>query len=155
MRRVILLVLFADTFRATLTSGLLVLGSLVILQTQLSNSASADVTFLNKWGSLGSGDGQCDYTWDVAVSETGQVYVFTNYRVQRFDADGNYETQWGSSGTGDREFYLNPIGIAVSASGQVYVADIYNNRIQRFFDSEACVSIVLQSHRHNDATTDL
>ena len=48
MRRVILSVSFADTFRATLTSGLLVLGSLVILQTQLINSASAEVTFLNK-----------------------------------------------------------------------------------------------------------
>ena len=57
MRRVILSVSFADTFRATLTSGLLVLGSLVILQTQLINSASAEVTFLNKWGSFGTGDG--------------------------------------------------------------------------------------------------
>ena len=39
---------FADTFRATLTSGLLVFVSLVILQTQLIRSASAEVTFLNK-----------------------------------------------------------------------------------------------------------
>ena len=48
MRRVILSVSFADTFRATLTSGLLVFVSLVILQTQLIRSASAEVTFLNK-----------------------------------------------------------------------------------------------------------
>ena len=35
MRQIILSVSFADTFRATLTSGLLVLGALVILQNQL------------------------------------------------------------------------------------------------------------------------
>ncbi len=54
MRKVILSLSFADTFRATLTSGLLVLGSLVVLQTQLINLASAEVTFLNKWGSSGT-----------------------------------------------------------------------------------------------------
>ena len=33
-----------------------------------------------------------------------------------------------------------PWGIALSGTGQVYVADAHNNRIQRFFDSEAWVS---------------
>ena len=94
MRRVILSASFADTFRGTLTSGLLVLGSLVVLQTQLINSASAEVTFLNKWG---------------------------------------------SEGTGDSEFSI-PVGIALSDTGQVYVTDRSNNRIQCFCDSEARVS---------------
>ena len=71
MGRVILSVSFADTFRATLISGLLVLGSLVILQTQLINSASAEVTFLNKWGSSGSGNGEFSYPWGIALSDTG------------------------------------------------------------------------------------
>ena len=62
-------------FRATLTSGLLVLVSLVILQTQLINSASAEVTFLNTWGSEGSGHGEFLYPWGIALSDTGQVYV--------------------------------------------------------------------------------
>ena len=101
MRWGILSVSFADTFRATLTSGLLVLGSLVILQTQLINSASAEVTFLNKWGSPGSNDGEFETPLGIALSDTGQaVYVTdrSNHRIQRFDADGNYETQWGSGG---------------------------------------------------------
>ena len=100
MRRVILSVSFADTFRATLTSGLLVLGSLVILQTQLINSASAEVTFLNTWGSSASGNGEFSYPWGIALSDTGQVYVADgeNHRIQRFDADGNYQLQWGSNG---------------------------------------------------------
>ena len=93
MRRVILSVSFADTFRATLISGLLVLGSLVILQTQLINSASAEVTFLNTWGSEGTGDGEFDDPLGIALSDTGQVYVADgeNHRIQHFDADGNYQ----------------------------------------------------------------
>ena len=97
MRRVILSVSFADTFRATLTSGLLVLGALVILQTQLINSASAEVTFLNKWGGYRSDDGEFIGAHDIALSGTGQVYVTdrNNDRIQRFDADGNCQRQWG------------------------------------------------------------
>ena len=62
-------------FRATLTSGLLVLGSLVILQTQLINSASAEVTFLNSLGDggEGSGDGEFYSPTGVALSDTGSA----------------------------------------------------------------------------------
>src|SRR2546426_10997859 len=42
-----------------------------------------------------------------------------------------YLTQWGSYGTGDGQFNY-PGGVAVDASGNVYVADRYNYRIQVF-----------------------
>ena len=98
----------------------------------------ADGNYETQWGSDGSGDGEFDYPYGVALSDTGQVYVAdrNNHRIQRFDADGNYQLQWGGSGSGDGEF-SNPYGIAVSGTGQVYVADGHNDRIQRFFDSEA------------------
>jgi sugar lactone lactonase YvrE len=38
---------------------------------------------------------------------------------------------WGKQGTGPGEFNL-PIGIALGPRGEVFVADIYNNRVQRF-----------------------
>ncbi|MDK9718213.1 MAG: fibronectin type III domain-containing protein, partial [Trichlorobacter sp.] len=38
---------------------------------------------------------------------------------------------WGSKGDGNGQFSFSG-GIAVDSSGKVYVADIYNNRIQRF-----------------------
>ena len=133
MRLVTVSIPFVDTFRAMLTSGLMVLASLVVLEMQLISSASAEVTFLNSWGSFGTGDGQFKHPNGVAVSDTGQVYVVdqTNHRIQRFDADGTYETQWGSQGSGDGKFNF-PIRIAVSGTGQVYVADRSNYRIQRF-----------------------
>ena len=77
MRRVILSVSFADTFRATLTSGLLVLGSLVILQTQLINSASAEITFLNTWGGSGDGSRSADEMRALEVLELDADADFT------------------------------------------------------------------------------
>ena len=42
-----------------------------------------------------------------------------------------YATQWGSNGSATGQFY-NPGGIAVDGSGNVYVADTGNHRIQKF-----------------------
>jgi PKD repeat protein len=43
-------------------------------------------------------------------------------------------TQWGSRGSGDGQFY-EPYGVALDSSDNVYVADSYNNRIQKFTSS--------------------
>jgi len=46
-------------------------------------------------------------------------------------AGGTFLTTWGSSGTGNGQFN-GPGGIAVDGSGNVFVADNGNNRIQKF-----------------------
>src|SRR5262249_38497264 len=51
--------------------------------------------------------------------------------VQKFNDTGAYLTQWGSFGAGAGQFNC-PLGVAVDASGSVYVADNLNNRIQKF-----------------------
>jgi DNA-binding beta-propeller fold protein YncE len=71
----------------------------------------------------------------IAVDDTsGDVYVADafNNRILKFTNTGYFVTEWGSPGTGDREFDL-PFGVA--AYGNVYVADQYNNRIQKFTDA--------------------
>ena len=121
MRQVTIPTALVSTVRATLTSGFLFLAFLVALQTQLVSSASAKVTFLNKWG---SGGGQM-----IAVSDTVQVYVLdADNHIQRFDVDGSYQMKFG--GSGDDQFQ-GPVRIAVSDTGHIYVAN-GNYRIQRF-----------------------
>lgn len=71
---------------------------------------------------------------DVAVLPDGSFYVsdgYRNTRVVRFSCDGEYELQWGTPGSGPGEF--NTLhGIAVDRSGDVYVADRENDRVQVF-----------------------
>ncbi|MEK7355731.1 MAG: 6-bladed beta-propeller [Bdellovibrionota bacterium] len=49
---------------------------------------STDGTFLGKWGSLGSGDGELNRPTGVAVDSSSNVYVLDagNFRVQKFGA---------------------------------------------------------------------
>jgi streptogramin lyase len=49
-------------------------------------------------------------------------------------AGGTFLTTWGSSGTGNGQFAApgGPGGIKVDGSGNVFAADIFNNRIQKF-----------------------
>ena len=53
-------------------------------------------------------------------------------RVEKFNSAGTFVTAWGTLGTGNGQFNA-PTGIAVDpSSGNVYVADTGNNRIQEF-----------------------
>ena len=88
-------------------------------------------TFLTKWGSSGSGDGQFNQPTGVAVDGSGNVYVADtgNRRIQKFDSAGTFLTKW--SGSGDGQF-LAPFGVAVDGSSNVYVVDAANRRIEKF-----------------------
>jgi DNA-binding beta-propeller fold protein YncE len=72
----------------------------------------------------------------VALDSSNNVYVADrgNDRVEKFDRDGNYLTQWGSFGTNNGQFEA-PFGIAVDSSNNVYVADAGNYRIEKFTSS--------------------
>lgn len=77
----------------------------------------------------------------VAVDAQGNVYVADTgnerilaYRV-RPDESGRlafeYLYQWGTTGSAPGQF-LEPVGLAVDASGRLYVADTWNMRLQVF-----------------------
>ena len=86
------------------------------------------------------------YPMSVDAGPDGRMYVLDagNARVVSFDADGNYITQWGRKGSDVGEFNFGDGGeipglgqlffgsICVDDEGYIYVADVGNNRIQRF-----------------------
>jgi sugar lactone lactonase YvrE len=92
-----------------------------------------DGNLLDRWGSVGTEDGQFSWPCSLAVNDNGMVYVvdMNNSRIQVFDPDGNFIDKWGGDGT-DIGKFKNPLGIAINSEGDVYVADTNNGRIQVF-----------------------
>src|SRR5829696_9531797 len=64
-------------------------------------------SFIDKWDSEGSRDGQLSTLHSIDVdSNNGNVYIADsgNNRVQKFTTDGEFITKWGSEGTGNGQF---------------------------------------------------
>jgi hypothetical protein len=71
-----------------------------------------------------------DVAWDTA----GNIYVadgYGNSRVAKYDRNGKWIKNWGSTGTGEGQFRVVH-GIQIDAANNVYVADRDNRRIQVF-----------------------
>ena len=90
-------------------------------------------------GPLALGDGQFNEPWGLAVDAGGQIFVADtwNGRIQVFDASGNFVTKWGVFNTTGGELtdplaLFGPRGLALSADGNLLVADTGNKRILKF-----------------------
>lgn len=63
------------------------------------------------------------------------LVIGLNYQaVVHAEAQYNYATQWGTLGNGQGQFN-HPVSIAIDKQGNLYVADMYNHRIQKFNSS--------------------
>jgi sugar lactone lactonase YvrE len=75
----------------------------------------------------------------LAIGPDGSIFVAdtANSRIVKFDKLGNLLTAWGSR-TPDKQTppapgtFSEPWGIAVDSAGNVFVADTWNHRIQKF-----------------------
>jgi DNA-binding beta-propeller fold protein YncE len=87
--------------------------------------------FLIHWGSFGSGVGELNMPWGVAVDASDHVYVtdWRNDRLQVFDAEGRHLATIGSSGAGAGQF-RRPAGLSIDRAGNIIVADWGNQRVQ-------------------------
>ena len=63
----------------------------------------------------------------------------SNDRIQKFDSSGTFIEKWGSGGSAEGEFAA-PSAVAVDYSGNVYVTDSYNNRVQKFLPGTITVT---------------
>lgn len=100
--------------------------------------------FVNQFGSLGSGNGQFQAIGDIAVDQNFDSLFVTDPvlgRVQRFQWNGTYSTQFGTSGSGSGNLVFNaPRGIAVDMkTHNVLVAD-NNARVREYTSAGVYVS---------------
>ena len=75
----------------------------------------------------------------VAVDGSGNLYIVSGSRIRKVDTAGNISTvagdgthSFGGDGAAATDAQLNgPIDVAVDASGNLYIADLRNNRIRK------------------------
>jgi hypothetical protein len=83
---------------------------------------SPDGKLLLSWGESGTGPGQFNIAHNIATDKDGWVYVADreNQRIQVFDRNGKYETQWNDM--------ARPCGMFIDTSGEqrVYVGELGN-----------------------------
>jgi tripartite motif-containing protein 71 len=99
-----------------------------------------DGTFLEVWGTPGSGDGEFNFidllgnsSGAVTFDSVGNLFVADsgNHRIQKFDANRQFVTAWGHGGTDDGEFQWT-LGVASGPDGRIYVSDNGRRDIQAF-----------------------
>jgi DNA-binding beta-propeller fold protein YncE len=85
--------------------------------------------FLRKFGSEGAGQGQFSVSFGTAVKD-GKIFVpdYHNSRIAVFNTDGTWIKNFGSFGNPD---FDQPSGIAVDASGNVFISDAAQNQIRK------------------------
>jgi predicted membrane-bound mannosyltransferase/sugar lactone lactonase YvrE len=105
---------------------------------------AADGTVIKTWGTFADvekGDapgGTFNEPWGVAVGPDGSVYITDtwNFRVQKFDANGNFLKMWGYFGQAEKpDAFWGPRGIYVDAQNKVFITDTGNKRVT-VFDAE-------------------
>lgn len=89
--------------------------------------AASACTFILKWGTVGSENGQFTTPRGIAVDSTGNVYVAdasgdSRGQIQKFDANGNFVARLGQN-NGTAQGFISAYRITTDSSGNVYATD--------------------------------
>jgi sugar lactone lactonase YvrE len=103
-------------------------------QIQVLDKVSGKLLF--KFGKPGSGEGELFHPTNIALGPDGDLYVVetSNFRVQRFTAEGKPVRTYGSVGSTVGSF-ARPKGIAMDRNGRLLVGDAAFQNVQVFDNS--------------------
>jgi len=106
----------------------------------------------NADGADEDGDGQFNDLISIARDALGKFFVVDsdNSRVQIFDDDGEFQSKFGSSDSGDDEYLGSAVGIAIQESSRdIFVSDVERDSIS-VFDSTGNFKFKFDSFDGND-----
>jgi DNA-binding beta-propeller fold protein YncE len=85
---------------------------------------SHEFDFIMEWGGTGTGKGQFDHPHGIDLDSTGNVYVNEIIsRIQKFDSNGKFITQWGNRSDGEDEFAPHNEHLVVDSKNFVWQVD--------------------------------
>lgn len=99
--------------------------------------------YLRHFGGRGSGKGEFNIPYGVAVDSSSRVYVVDsgNFRIQIFDAQGVFIKSIGNVGSSAGNF-ARPKGVALDSEGHIYVLDAAFGNFQIFdFDGQSLLAV--------------
>ena len=111
----------------------LFLFELALVSSLLAAYGQEQYSYVQKWGSPGSGDGQFSEPTRIAIDSTDNVYVLDSGQnsVQKFSSNGTLILKWDSSGSSSGQF-KNPTDIALDPVENIYVLDMANPFVKKF-----------------------
>jgi sugar lactone lactonase YvrE len=105
---------------------------------------------------------QFNFPSGVAVDTAGNVYVAdsNNQKIRKISLTGNVTTLAGGNsgfsdstdGTGATAMFFGPIGVSVDSSGNVYVADMNNQKIRKISPAGNVTTLAGGNQGFNDST---
>lgn len=101
---------------------------------QFSTSGS----YIGQFGSKGKGSGQLESPTGIAANpSTGMLYVcdYENERMEEFSPAGKFLTQWETWGSTHEQAF--PTGVAVGATGKLYIIDRWADEVGVWIPPEA------------------
>jgi len=98
-----------------------------------------------------AGNAMLSSCFDVAVSLLGEVFIadYGNNRIRKIFTNGNITTiagngtigYGGDGGLATKATFKNPTGVAVSSTGEVFIADYGNGCVRKIFKNGTIVTI--------------
>ena len=97
-----------------------------------------------------------DYSIGIAIDKDGNIYATVGNTIRKITPDGTVTTLAGSGTYGfadgegtDAQFNI-PWGIAVDASGHLYVADFSNHKIRKIAPDGSVTTVAGSTRGYND-----